>query len=147
MVSNGYDYNSANFALRQQAREMAQIQLENADKQMAQSSKYRLAEKVQDDSITRGQSEQMYGFQRNLADQSNTQQTLTESNRYGFQRGLADQANTQQTGMQSAQYRQERTMFNMQDTARTRDTQSARNAANALYFGRSRSRRGFQGRR
>lgn len=122
-------------SLQQQAKDMASFQLENASKQMELSYGYRSKEKSQDDAITRGQSEQQYGFQRGLADQS-----------YNNQRGINDQQNTQQSKMQDNQYGQERTMFNMRDSAQQRDTQSARNAANALYFGRSRNRRGFQGR-
>lgn len=149
--------NSNASSVQQQAKDMAQVQLDNADKQMAMSAKYRSAEKTQDDSITRGQADQNYGFQRGLADQGynnqrglndqsyNNQRGLADQS-YGFQRGLNDQQNTQQTSMQSAQFGQQKDMFNMQDAAKSRDTQSARQAANALYFGRSRNRGGFQGR-
>jgi len=120
---------------QQQAKDLAQTQLDNSDKQMALSSKYRSAESEQNNQITQQQNTQKYGIQTGLNTQENTQQTAMQNNQ-----------NTQQTAMQNNQNTQQTNMFNLQNQAKQQDTQSARNAASSLYFGRARNGSGFQGR-
>jgi hypothetical protein len=97
----------------QQAKDMSQLQLDNTLKTMGASAGYRSAELNQNDEITRRQTQQQFGFQKNLADDN-----------YGFQE------RKQKSDQDFQNQNQERAYQMRQDT-----TNAARQAASGAFFG------------
>lgn len=99
--------------MKSQAKEMAQMNLENSRNLMGLSYEYRTKEK---------------GFDADIRSREANQQ-------FGFQQSLEGLRNTQQLKMQDNQFNQDRTMFDTQRQAQDNTVNSARSAANNLYFG------------
>lgn len=99
--------------MKSQAKEMAQMNLENSRNLMGLSYEYRTKEK---------------GFDADIRSREANQQ-------FGFQQALEGMRNTQQSKIQDNEFNQQRTMFDRQKQAQDDTTQSARSAANSLYFG------------
>lgn len=99
--------------MRTMAKEMASDQLAHSEKMMGLSHGYRSKEKVQDNEIRMRESDQ----------------------KFGFDKALQHLQNTHQKDMQTSSQTQERTMFGLQDNSATAKINSARGAANRLYFG------------
>lgn len=99
--------------MKAQAKDLAAQNLENSRNLMGLSYEYRTKEK---------------GFDADIRSREANQQ-------FGFQQSLEGMRNTQQSKMQDNEYNQQRTMFDRQRQAQDDTIQSARSAANSLYFG------------
>jgi hypothetical protein len=102
--------------MKTMAKDLAEQQLGIQDKLMGLSYGYRTKEKDLDSTIRQRENDQKFGFETTL-------------------QGLRD---TQQLKVQENQFGQERTMFDKFTTAEMDRTESARRAANRLFYGRQR---------
>lgn len=72
------------------AKEMSQTQLDNTIKTMGAASGYRASELRLNDEITRGQAQQQFGFNKQLADDNYNFQKQRAEQDFGFNKTLAD---------------------------------------------------------
>jgi hypothetical protein len=108
--NSNYSYDN----LKTMAKDMATQQLDTQDKLMGLSYGYRTKEKDLDSTIRQRENDQKFGFEKNLQEMSNAQQLKIQGNQYG----------------------QEQLMFDKGTTADNQKTESARRAANSLFYGR-----------
>lgn len=107
--------------MKTMAKELSQMQLDQAKQQMDLSYGYRDKEANRD-----------YGFQRGLSEQN-----------YQQQRGLSEQSYQQQRGINEQRNTFDVAMVQLRDNLRQQQTEGDRQAATRLYFGKARGNRRF----
>lgn len=128
------------------AKEMSQTQLDNTLKTMGAASGYRASELRLNDEITRGQAQQQFGFNKQLADdnygfqlqKTNLDDEITRrqtEQRFGFERTLAQDNYAFRDRDRSERERAADEQLERQYQMKRETTASARDTASRAFFG------------